>query len=371
MRAPTAILRSLIVLVLATTIAVSGADATQASDRAPRARPDQVLVERYTLRSGQFLKTLFLARVDGSEERPLMAAPVGDAANNLYSSWSPDGQWVVFGVLETTGDIPAASVWIVGADGRHPQQVVACSSAPCAQYSYPRWSRDGSELAMIRFGRYAADGSCCTSALVVFDIARSKRTGEWRATNEQVLASFADADVVDTFDSFQNLPAWSPDGRQLAYTVEQFGVEDPFPLLGTRIAVVSRTGGDARFITPLDLNAGNPDWHPCAGLIAITTYPFGSFHETTAPSNVYTLLPDGRRVKQLTTQSVDGSLRFGDVHWTPDGRGFTLTVGRASNGTRLDSIELATLPAKGGTPTELGISGTGSLRPRAGSGCKG
>ena len=90
-----------------------------------------------------------------------------------------------------------------------------------------------------------------------------------------------------------------------------------------------------------------------------------------APSNVYTVRPDGRRLKQLTTQSVDGSLRFGDVHWTPDGRGFTLTVGRASNGVRLDSIELATLPAKGGTPTELGISGTGSLRPRAGGGCEG
>jgi Tol biopolymer transport system component len=367
-RAPTAILRSLIVLVLAATIAVSGADATQASDRTPRARPDQVLVERFAPRSGQFLKTLFLSRVDGTEERPLLTSPVGDAAHNLFASWSPDGQWVVFAVLETTGDNPAASVWIVGVDGRHPQQVVACSSAPCEQYAYPRWSRDGSELAMIRFGQYA-DGSCCTSDLVVFDIARSKRTGEWAATNEQVLASFGDADVVDTYDSYQNLPAWSPDGRQLAYTVEQYGVEDPYPLLGVRIAVVSRTGGDARFITPLELNAGNPDWHPCAGLIAFSTYPFGSFQESTAPSNIYTIRPDGRRLKQLTTQSVDGSLRFSVVQWTPDGRGFTLSVARASNGVRLDSIGVATLPAKGGTPTELGVPGVGSLRPTADADC--
>lgn len=372
MRTPTAILRSLIVLVLAATIAMSGADIAQASERVPRARHDQMLVERVVPRSGQFLKTLFLARLDGSEERQLLTSPVGDAAHNLHANWSPDGQWVVFEVLESSGVIPAASVWIVGVDGRHPRQVIACSSAPCAQYSYPTWSRDGSELAMIRFGSYA-DGSCCTSDVVAFDIARrraSRRSGEWMAMNEQVLASFGDADVVDTYDAFYD-PTWSPDGRQLAYTVEQYGVADPFPLLGTRIAVVGRTGGDARFITPLELNAGDPDWHPCAGLIAFATYPFSSFHESTAPGNVYTIRPNGRGLKQLTTQSVDGSLRFGGVKWTPDGRGFTLVVGRASNGTRLDSISGATLPAKGGTPTELGIPGAGPLRPRSGGGCKG
>ena len=147
-------------------------------------------------------------------------------------------------------------------------------------------------------------------------------------------------------------------------------MEDPFPLLGTRIAVVSRNGGDSRFITPLELNAGDPVWHPCDNLIVFNTYPLSTFQESTAPGNVYTIRPDGRRLKQLTTQSVDGSLRFGAVNWTPDGRGFTLAVARASNGVRLDSITLATLPAKGGTPTELGIPGAGPMRPRSGGGCK-
>ena len=276
---------------------------------------------------------------------------------------------MVFEVLETSGDIPAASIWIVGVDGHHPQQLVACSSAPCAQYAYPAWSRDGSKLAMIRFGQYA-DGSCCTSELVVSDVARSKRSREWTATNEQVAAAFGDADVATTYDAFYG-PTWSPDGRYLAYMVEQYDVEDPYPLLGTRIAVVSRSGGDARFITPLELNAGNPDWNPCADLIAFNTYPLSTFQESTAPGNVYTIRPDGRRLKQLTTQSVDGSLRFGAVHWSPDGRAFTLSVARASDGVRLDSIEMATLPAKGGTPSELGIPGAGSLRPSADRECRG
>jgi Tol biopolymer transport system component len=222
---------------------------------------------------------------------------------------------------------------------------------------------------MIRFGTYA-DGSCCTSAVVVFDVARSKQTARWSAVHERVIASFGDADVVDTYDAFYE-PTWSPDGRRIAYTVEQYGAQDPFPLLGTRIAVVSVAGGDARFITPLALNAGDPDWHPCADLIAFTTYPLSSFQASTAPGNVYTVRPDGGKLRQLTTQSVDGSLRFGAVNWNPDGRGFTLTLARAADGVQLSSVELATLPAKGGTPVTLGITGSrGSLRPTPDARCE-
>ena len=239
------------------------------------------------------LNALPSSRFDGSEDRSLRHLPWATRRNNLHAAWSPDGRWVVFEVLETSGDIPAASIWIVGVDGRHPQQLVACSSAPCAQYAYPAWSRDGSKLAMIRFGQYA-DGSCCTSELVVFDVARSKRSREWTATNEQVVAAFGDADVATTYDAFYG-PTWSPDGRYLAYMVEQYDVEDPYPLPGTRIAVVSRSGGDARLITPLELNAGKPYWNPCADLIAFNTYPLSTFQELTAPGNVYTIRPDGRR----------------------------------------------------------------------------
>lgn len=345
-----------------TDLALSTMPAGQTSDQL-------MMFENWVGTGSRSVKRLFVSRIDGTHQRPLLATPVDTNINVLHGNWSPDGRWVAFDMLERDGDNPSSSVWIVAADGSNPQQVAACESAPCSQYAYPSWSPDGSELAMIRLSLYS-DESCCTSDLVVVDISMSE-AGDWVVSDEQIPASFTESDAVDTYDSFHG-PDWSSDGTRIAYTVEQYGFDDPYPLLGTRVAVVSRSGGDAHFITPLELQAANPNWHPCHDLIAFTTNPLSQFQESSAPGNIYTVRPDGTDIAQITDESVDGSLRFGGPLWAPDGSAFNTTVARASNGRNLDSIELATVPSDGGPMKLLGIYGAGGMiRPSAGASCDG
>ena len=182
----------------------------------------------------------------------------------------------------------------------------------------------------------------------------------------RVVHEFTEADAVTTYDSYHR-PRWSPNSRRLAYTVEQYGYEDPYPFLGTRLAVVGigRTDPPARFITPRRINAGHADWSPVGRRIAFATNPVGFFQVTREPGNIFTIRPDGSRMRQLTTASVDGSYRISGPRWTPSGRRLVVFVGRASDGETVDWVDLGVLSADGGAVRELGVYGSGGeLQPR-------
>lgn len=145
---------------------------------------------------------------------------------------------------------------------------------------------------------------------------------------------------------------------------------DPYPLLGTRVAVAPVDGSGARFITPLDLVGGAPVWHPCDEVIAFNTYPLNLYPETSEPGNVYTMDPDGGNLRQVTTESVDGSLRFGAPRWSNDGQELTVTILRAP-GSGLPGLEVATVPASGGKAVPIGIvdASVGTPQPGHGEDC--
>lgn len=325
-----------------------------------------ILFDRYVQREpgGPALKDLFLVRPDGSGERRLMPEPVDPAAHIVHADWSPDGRLVVFEVLEN-GEDPTAAVWVVGVNGRNPQRVAACASDPCRQYAYPDWSPDGRSIVMNRFDLYS-DGSCCTSHLVVRKVSRRGGDPHVWVGGERVVHEFTEADAVTTYDSY-HYPRWSPDGRRLVYTVEQYGFEDPYPFLGTRLAVVGVThdAPPADFITPLGMNAGQADWSPVENRIAFATNPVGFFQTTDQPGNIFTLNPNGTGLRRLTDASVDGSYRISGPNWTPDGRRLLVFVGRASDGQTVDRVDLGILRATGGAVRELGVYGAGGkLQPR-------
>jgi DNA-binding SARP family transcriptional activator/Tol biopolymer transport system component len=288
---------------------------------------------------------LFLARPDGSDEHTLLSQRVVADAEIHHPDWSPDGDRVAFEALGTGPGTPAATVWVANADGSSPTKVAACEHDPCRQFSEPVWSPDGGSLAMIRFDLYS-DGSCCTSHLDVLDLA----TGEHRVVFEVV-----ESPDIQTYDTAYS-PTWSPDGTELAFELEQYELEDPYPFIDSRIAIVSAAQAapqQPRFVTDPSLNAWHPDWHPTADRIVFSTQNPDRF-PANARSELYEVRGDGSGLRQLTDSQQDGFDRYITPTWAPSGTEIVLSIGRAGSGGGIVRREPAVLPAAGGTPTAIG-----------------
>jgi len=77
---------------------------------------------------------------EGGRERRLSTNP-----NDWESDWSPDGRWIVFN--STRDGTPGQ--WLVPAAGGEPERLTK------GEGSWPRWSRDGTEIYFIGRGALA------------------------------------------------------------------------------------------------------------------------------------------------------------------------------------------------------------------------
>jgi len=121
-------------------------------------------------------------------------------------------------------------------------------------------------------------------------------------------------------------PRWSPDGRTLVLEVQHWSNAGPTgKLTGTAIATVSVTDhvATATVITPWSMWATYPDWHPTQNLILFSTRPWSELD--TGPSNLYTAKPDGSHSTQIT-HFTNGSTRATQPTFTPDGSHIIFTA---------------------------------------------
>lgn len=180
-----------------------------AFDRHPAISPDGRQVAFTSDRGGN--PDLWVIPVTGGTARQLTNHPGDDTG----PAWSPDGLQIAF---DSTRDDPAGDIYRVAAAGGAATRL---STDPAAD-SQPAWSPDGQRIAFTTT-RFAATGTAPTSAVVTVPALGGTAT---RVTP----ASIADAAE----------PAWSPDGRLLAFVSGQADRSgDVLVLDGTRIIPVA------------------------------------------------------------------------------------------------------------------------------------
>ena len=97
-----------------------------------------------------------------------------------------------------------------------------------------------------------------------------------------------------------NSPAWSPDGRQIAFESRRDGNKE--------IYVMDADGGNQRNLTQHPAADRSPDWHPDGTRIA--------FHRARdLDTNIYIMDVNGKNLKQVTRMELAENPK-----WSPDGR---------------------------------------------------
>jgi Tol biopolymer transport system component len=248
-----------------------------ANDSHPRWSPDGRKLAFVSRRDGN--SEIYVMNADGSGLRKLTRTP----SDELDPAWSPDGRAIAFVREKCVPSRTCATayekyLYVVNADGSGLRRLTTNKK----HAFYPSWSADGKT---IRYGGY----------LVYADGSGRKKLHEARIWTNRNIA----LDGV-----------WSPDGQRIAAVSVAHSPIEGQNTTKLGLWVTNADGSNARRVAA-KATQGDPAWSPDGRRIAFRRFGTGRVN-----SDLYVVNADGSGLRRLTRNAA--KLRW--FAWSPDGR---------------------------------------------------
>jgi len=282
----------------------------------PRISPDGNWIA-YTVRKTDYEKQSAETRIwmiasDGNEPLPMTAE--GYSASS--PRWSPDGRYLSF--MASRGEDAKNQVWVLDRRGGEARQLTEIEQG----VSGYEWSPDGSKLLLLIRDADTRQGD--GPHPYVIDRLQFKRDYagylDRRRTHIYTYTPGDSAAVQLTFGDYDHsAPAWSPDGTRIAFVSNR--TPEPDANIDANIWVVQAGCSEVDCgLVQVTRNAGpdtQPAWSPDGRNIAYITNPEPDkfWYATT---HLAITAADGRGEERILTREIDRNMS--DPAFAPDGR---------------------------------------------------
>jgi len=288
-----------------------------------------------------------------SLERQPLTSPPDDTPGDVRPALSPDGGQLAF-VRSTTGTWGNQDVWIQPVGGGEPWQLTFERYAEVGSLA---WTPDGREVLVSvlwprsTIFRVSLAGGEPQPVAGVGEGARmpsirgrrmvyEQRTGYgqdiWRIPGRGAAASAAEPEKLIVSSGYEDHPAYSPDGRRIAFESSRGGVNN--------IWVCDSNGSNPVQLTDYESPAGTPHWSPGGRRIVFDSLEAGD-------GNLYVIDAEGGIPRRLTPEASDELTGT----WSHDGRWIYFFSNRSGGN------QIWKMPAEGGEAIQVTQGGAGAF----------